>query len=120
MFDNVCQFPYVPRPRMRLKHLQSGGIKILHQGFGILADVRHVSSKQMLGELWDIINSIAKWRKDNFECIDPVHQVLPKLSIRNHLGKISVCRTDNANVNFERLVIAHAANFTTLEYTQEC
>src|SRR5271165_55496 len=62
---------------------------------------------------------IAEWRQRNWEYIQPIVQIFPKLAVPNHLAQVPVRCSDNANIDPCGTRTSHWLELFFLKYTQQ-
>src|SRR5215470_12836626 len=114
-FDQVFEFPHIPRPMPLLK---------LVHGFGWNAVDRllHLPGKllrEIANQQWNVIPPLSKRRNMDWEHIQPVVEVAPKLAVLNHLFQIAIRRGHETHIDSFCMSAPQAFELAFLQSTQE-
>src|SRR5262249_39122051 len=113
--DDVLQLPNVARPVVTL---QQGERVVVNLGDASAAALR-IELEKVQRKLNDVF--AARPQRWNWDVNDlqPVIQILSKLSLNNEFFKVLVRGGDDANVHLERLTVADALKYFFLEHAQQ-
>src|SRR5579863_554930 len=111
----ILQFANISRPGMFLDRVQ-GWLRI---SFRVLGELFSGLVEKMLSQQWNIIAPLSKGRKVHLNDVQPVKQVLAKLSLLHKRGKIPVRRADKANVDVHRVITSQPLEATLLQNAEQ-
>jgi len=73
----------------------------------------------VLGQARDVLATLAQRGQWDLEGVDPEEQVLAERVGRDHLAQVAVGGAQDAHVDPERVVLAHAADLARLQEPEE-
>ena len=79
----------------------------------------HVPGDQGPSEFRNVILALTKRWKRNLERVDPEVKVFAERPFGHHFLNIAIGRTDDADVDMKRFILADASNFTRFEEPQQ-
>ena len=115
MFDGVGQLADVAAPVVCLERLDRRGSEQVGRQVVSL----EMPGQQRLRQRRDIVASLAKRRQMNLERVDAEEQVLAELLFADHLFEIAIRRTDDADIDDDRVVLADPADLARFQEPQQ-
>ena len=110
----IFQLPYVSRPGQIFQKLNGLGAQYFRfhfQLFGCLGQKVH-------GELCDIFAPVCQFGDVNPDDVETVEQILAEQVLLDELFEVLMSGRNDAHIDFDRGVPAHAIEFTIREHAQ--
>src|SRR3954451_17188829 len=82
---------------------------------GFAAEAR----EQVFGQLSDVFDAVAKWRQEDLEGVDAIHEIFAEVAGGDHVWQIAMCSANDANINIRGAVFTHPANLAAFKHPQE-